>query len=159
MDSVAFDHFVLRIVEAHDGPITVGELAGMVGTSARAVERALGRLAEAGSVRVRAGRHGEAEYFLPRRRAAKSARNGGASPGEASSPPAGVDVPAPESPATAVLLSLVVPGAGHVYNGRTGAGVAWMASTLAGYACCLLPGVLLHGLCLISAAQLRRMPA
>lgn len=159
MDSVAFDHFVLRIVEAHDAPVTAGELAGMVGASVRTVERALGRLAEAGSVRVRAGRDGEAEYFLPRRRGAKGARKGNDASANANPEATAFDVPPPDSPATAVLLSLVVPGAGHVYNGRTGAGVAWMASTLAGYACCLLPGVLLHGLCLISAAQLRRMSA
>lgn len=154
MDSLAFDHFVLKIVESHEGPMTAGELAGLVGVSARTAERALGRLAEGGSVRVRAGRHGEAEYFLSRKRARRADAGGNLGDGAAAAGP--VHAPAPESPATAVLLSLVVPGAGHVYNGRTGAGVAWMASTLAGYACCLLPGVLLHGLCLISAAQARR---
>jgi hypothetical protein len=59
------------------------------------------------------------------------------------------------SSATAVLLSVLVPGAGHIYAGRSGAGVAWMATTLAGYACCLLPGLFLHGLCLVSAAHAR----
>jgi TM2 domain-containing membrane protein YozV len=61
------------------------------------------------------------------------------------------------SSATAVLLSVLVPGAGHIYAGRSGAGVAWMATTLAGYACCLLPGLFLHGLCLVSAAHTREI--
>ena len=34
---------------------------------------------------------------------------------------------APSSPLTAVLLSMLIPGAGHIYSGRAGAGVAWMA--------------------------------
>jgi hypothetical protein len=74
----------------------------------------------------------------------------------------GVDGPADEeteaNSATAVLLSVLVPGAGHIYAGRSGAGVAWMATTLAGYACCLLPGLFLHGLCLVSAAHARQAP-
>src|SRR4029434_2014154 len=57
--------------------------------------------------------------------------------------------------ATAVRLPVLVPGAGHIYAGRSGAGVAWMATTLAGYPCCLLPGLFLHGLCLVSAAHAR----
>ena len=60
------------------------------------------------------------------------------------------------SPVTAVMLSMLIPGAGHIYAGRAGAGVAWMATTLMGYACCFLPGLFLHGLCLVSAAQSRR---
>jgi TM2 domain-containing membrane protein YozV len=54
------------------------------------------------------------------------------------------------------MLSMLIPGAGHIYAGRAGAGVAWMATTLMGYACCFLPGQFLHGLCLVSAAQTRR---
>jgi len=61
------------------------------------------------------------------------------------------------SAATAVLLSMLIPGAGHIYSGRAGSGVAWMATTLMGYACCFLPGLFLHGLCLVSAARMRRM--
>ena len=60
------------------------------------------------------------------------------------------------NPVTAVMLSMLIPGAGHIYAGRAGAGVAWMATTLMGYACCFLPGLFLHGLCLVSAAQTRR---
>jgi hypothetical protein len=51
---------------------------------------------------------------------------------------------------------MLVPGAGHIYAGRSGAGVAWMATTLAGYACWFLPGLFLHGLCLVSASQARQ---
>jgi hypothetical protein len=31
-----------------------------------------------------------------------------------------------------------------------------MASTLAGYACFFLPGLFLHGLCMVSAAHVRQ---
>src|SRR5262249_40875632 len=59
------------------------------------------------------------------------------------------------SPVTAVMLSMLIPGAGHIYAGRAGAGLAWMATTFMGSACCFLPGLFLHGLCLVSAAQTR----
>jgi hypothetical protein len=61
------------------------------------------------------------------------------------------------NPVTSVMLSMLIPGAGHIYAGRPGAGIAWMATTLMGYACCFLPGLFLHGLCLFSAAQTRRV--
>jgi hypothetical protein len=51
---------------------------------------------------------------------------------------------------------MLIPGAGHIYSGRAGAGVVWMATTLMGYACCFLPGLFLHGLCLVSAAHARQ---
>jgi TM2 domain-containing membrane protein YozV len=54
---------------------------------------------------------------------------------------------------TSVLLSMLIPGAGHIYSGRPGPGVAWMATTLMGYACFFLPGLFIHGLCLVSAAR------
>jgi hypothetical protein len=103
---------------------------------------------------------------LLRSAGAKASGNGRPGPGadlggEADSGD-GVDGPADEeseaNSATAVLLSVLVPGAGHIYAGRSGAGVAWMATTLAGYACCLLPGLFLHGLCLVSAAHARQAP-
>ena len=78
-------------------------------------------------------------------------------PGEGTDDDINDDLHPEVSSATAVLLSVLVPGAGHIYAGRSGAGVAWMATTLAGYACCLLPGLFLHGLCLVSAAHTREV--
>jgi len=37
------------------------------------------------------------------------------------------------------MLSMLIPGAGHIYSGRPGA-ACLDATTLMGYACCFLPG-------------------
>ena len=82
---------------------------------------------------------------------------GDAGPGDGEADPGAASDETEANASTAVLLSVLVPGAGHIYAGRSGAGVAWMATTLAGYACCLLPGLFLHGLCLVSAAHARQV--
>lgn len=56
----------------------------------------------------------------------------------------------PASPALAAILSLFVPGAGHLYAGRTGAAVLWFMLVGLGYFL-FLPGLLLH-VCSIGAA-------
>jgi TM2 domain-containing membrane protein YozV len=49
------------------------------------------------------------------------------------------------SPGLAAVLSVIVPGLGHVYAGRLGAGLAWFIATLIGYHVILVPGFLIHG--------------
>jgi TM2 domain-containing membrane protein YozV len=109
-------------------------------------------MAEDGSLLLRVNGEGQVEYYFPARRALGP----NASPEEAAAFAAEAFRQQPQSPLTAVLLSMLIPGAGHIYAGRAGAGVAWMASTLAGYACFFLPGLFLHGLCMVSAAHTRQ---
>ena len=45
----------------------------------------------------------------------------------------------------------VVPGLGHVYKGSPAAGLCWLAAVTAGYSAFVLPGVFLHGLCLLDS--------
>src|SRR5262245_58303631 len=120
-------------------------------------------MVEQGTLNVRTNAAGIVEYVYPGR---KPLTTRVASPGtELAVGPPPISVadgggffltlrPRP-NPVTAVMLSMLIPGAGHIYSGRPGAGVAWMATTLMGYACCFLPGLFLHGLCLVSAAQTR----
>jgi TM2 domain-containing membrane protein YozV len=56
------------------------------------------------------------------------------------------------NPGVAALASLVWPGAGQMYAGRIGTGLAWGAFTLAGYLL-IVPGLILHVLCMFSAAS------
>ena len=50
------------------------------------------------------------------------------------------------------LLSLVIPGAGQLYAGRPLTAVAWFMLVSMGYLLLVVPGVLLHILCIASAA-------
>jgi len=60
------------------------------------------------------------------------------------------------SPVLAAVLSVVLPGAGHMYSGRERAGVFWMIGTLCGYLALIIPGLILHILCIASAANVPR---
>jgi TM2 domain-containing membrane protein YozV len=62
-------------------------------------------------------------------------------------------VPRPANPAVAAVLSLIVPGAGHLYAGRPLAAVLWFVLVSVGYLLLIVPGVLLHILCIASAAS------
>jgi hypothetical protein len=173
MDFAAFEQLALQVLFETGEPLGAAHLAYLAGISVRRAERFLGRMAEQGSVIPHVGAEGTVEYLFPARRGSRRRRDAPANPAAASSDSELVVFPSeleevdgddePASPefnsATAVLLSVLVPGAGHIYAGRSGAGVAWMATTLAGYACCLLPGLFLHGLCLVSAAHARHSAA
>jgi TM2 domain-containing membrane protein YozV len=55
------------------------------------------------------------------------------------------------SDAAAAVLSLLVPGAGQIYKGRTAIGLLWLVLTAAGYLTVLMPGIFLHFLCVFQA--------
>ena len=57
-----------------------------------------------------------------------------------------------EQAAAAAVLSMVVPGAGQLYAGRPLSAIAWFALVTMGYMLLIVPGVLLHILCIASAA-------
>jgi hypothetical protein len=168
MDFAAFERLVLEVLFETRDPLTVPHLAYLGGISVARAERYLGRMVEEGSIVPRLCGQGVVEYVFPGRRnldvRARDARRRLEGPAGLGDGAGGTQASADGSEnlasdavssATAVLLSVLVPGAGHIYAGRSGAGVAWMATTLAGYACCLLPGLFLHGLCLVSAAHAR----
>lgn len=53
-------------------------------------------------------------------------------------------VPRVPSPGIAAVLSAFVPGLGHVYAGRMGAGLLWFLATGLGYWAIVIPGFLIH---------------
>ncbi|MBW2383954.1 MAG: hypothetical protein JRG92_09975 [Deltaproteobacteria bacterium] len=55
------------------------------------------------------------------------------------------------SPGVAAVLSVILPGLGQVYSGRLLAGGLWFLATTCAYSAVLLPGFLVHGLCIWSA--------
>jgi TM2 domain-containing membrane protein YozV len=159
MDFEELEQLVLKVLFETDVPVTAAHIAYLGRISVRHAERHLARMVEHGTLLVRtSSTEGVVEYYYPGRKPIA------AGTGTAIGPPAITIVdpflislrPSP-SPITSVLLSMLIPGAGHIYSGRAGSGVAWMATTLMGYACFFLPGLFLHGLCLVSAARMRRV--
>jgi TM2 domain-containing membrane protein YozV len=55
------------------------------------------------------------------------------------------------SPGLSAVLSVLLPGLGQVYSGRLLAGGLWFLATGFAYWAVLLPGFLLHALCIWSA--------
>ena len=55
------------------------------------------------------------------------------------------------SPMVAVLLSFFIPGLGQMYAGRVKSGIFWLVAVLAGYFLFILPGLILHFICVCSA--------
>lgn len=53
----------------------------------------------------------------------------------------------------AAVLSLVIPGAGQMYKGQILRGIVWLGIVAIGYAVILVPGMLLHLLCIIGASM------
>lgn len=166
MDFEEFEQLVLRLLFETEVPVTAAHTAYLGRVSVRGAERHLARMVEQGTLLVRTSPEGVVEYYYPGRKPLVPPMAAGAAyPAagfSAGPPPIVIGDPmlqplrSNHSPATAVLLSMLIPGAGHIYSGRAGTGVAWMATTLMGYACCFLPGLFLHGLCLVSAARMRR---
>lgn len=60
------------------------------------------------------------------------------------------------SPGVAAVLSVLLPGLGQVYAGRLLAGGLWFLATGFAYWAVLLPGFLVHALCIWSAYQSAR---
>jgi hypothetical protein len=165
VDFAAFEQLALKVLFETSDPLTAPHLAYLARIPVQRAERYLGRMVEQGSIVPRVGAQGYVEYSFAGRRdipeqrkVVEEHRKAEGQDDDAFADALDQDDLRPEvSSATAVLLSVLVPGAGHIYAGRSGAGVAWMATTLAGYACCLLPGLFLHGLCLVSAAHTREL--
>jgi TM2 domain-containing membrane protein YozV len=50
-------------------------------------------------------------------------------------------------------LSLVIPGAGQMYKGKVGVGLLWLVAVVIGYTAMIVPGVILHLICIFNAAS------
>lgn len=57
------------------------------------------------------------------------------------------------SPGVAAVLSLVIPGAGQMYKGQVFNGLAWLVIVPIGYVFFIIPGVILHVLCILGASM------
>ena len=62
-----------------------------------------------------------------------------------------LDAPRQPSPGISAVLSVLIPGLGQVYCGRLLAGGLWFLGTALAYSAVLIPGFLVHALCIWSA--------
>ena len=61
--------------------------------------------------------------------------------------------PPRKDPGVAGLLSFFIPGAGQMYKGDVGSGVAWLIAVFVGYLLFIVPGFILHIFCIVNAAS------
>lgn len=57
------------------------------------------------------------------------------------------------SPGVAAVLSLIIPGLGQIYRGQILAGIFWFIFVVGGYFFFIIPGIVLHLICIFSAAS------
>ena len=62
------------------------------------------------------------------------------------------------SPGVAAVLSLFIPGLGQLYQGKLLSGLLWMLFTAAGYFFIIIPGIILHFLCVATALSHKTSP-
>jgi TM2 domain-containing membrane protein YozV len=65
-----------------------------------------------------------------------------------------VSVQTKPSNGVAAVLSLFIPGAGQMYKGRVGQGIVWLIFTVIGYFMMIIPGIILHLICIFHAASM-----
>ena len=56
------------------------------------------------------------------------------------------------NPGVAAVLSLIIPGAGQMHKGNILGGLVWLVAVVIGYMLLIVPGVILHLCCIVSAA-------
>jgi len=156
-DPAVIEHRLLDLAYTTDSVITAPLLAYYAPCSIEDAERVLDRLVAEDRLRLEVDDNGNIQYEVPNRVRIQSPR------ALVRAEPAPLEPVRVTSPAVAAVLSLIVPGAGHLYAGRPLAAVVWFMVVSLGYLLLIVPGVLLHVLCIASAAsashQLRPGPA
>lgn len=144
-DPAVIEHRLLDLAYTTDAMITAPVLAYYTPCSITDADRVLDRLVAENRLRMEIDDDGNITYEVPNRQRV--------------SPraivrylPTAIEARPQPSAAAAALLSVVVPGAGQLYAGRPLSAVSWFALVTMGYLLLIVPGVLLHILCVASAA-------
>ncbi len=149
-DPTVIEHRLLDLAYTTDAVITAPLLAYYVPCRIEDAERLLDRLAAEGRVRLEVDDNGNVSYEVPNRQRIAVHRPQAAL--LRPEPSYELELRPPPSPAAAAVLSMIVPGAGQLYAGRPLAGITWFALVTMGYLLLIVPGVLLHILCVAAAA-------
>ena len=60
------------------------------------------------------------------------------------------------NPGVPAIMSFLIPGLGQVYKGQIFNGFVWLVLVITGYAFFIIPGLILHLLCVIGASSYRK---
>ena len=156
-DPAVIEHRLLDLAYTTDATITAPLLAYYTPCSIEDAEQVLERLVTEDRLRMDVDDNGTIFYVLPGRQkdAVPEHRTVHATHTPYALVPqvaTTLELRPPPNPAAAAVLSLIVPGSGHLYAGRPLAGVGWFALVTMGYLLLVIPGVVLHILCIASAA-------
>jgi hypothetical protein len=156
-DPAVIEHRLLDLAYTTDATITTPLLAYYTPCSIEDAERVLDRLVTEDRLQMEVDDDGNIFYVMPGRQ--KGAFPDGRGAHATHTPHALVpqvetvlEMRPPPNPAAAAVLSMIVPGAGQLYAGRPLGAVAWFTLVTMGYMLLIVPGVLMHILCVASAA-------
>ncbi len=150
-DPAVIEHRLLDLAYTTDAVSTAPLLAYYVPCRIEDAERVLERLSTEGRIHMEVDDDGNVFYMIPNRQRVAPPRPQSALARR--EPNYELELRQPPNAAAAAVLSMIVPGAGQLYAGRPLSAVAWFALVTMGYLLLIVPGVLLHILCVASAAS------
>ncbi len=145
MDASAIEQRLLDLAYTTDAKITATALAYYAPCSIDDAGRVLDDLAARDRLRMDIEDDGTVVYHLLGRQKLPAPRPAPLAPARVISPRA-------VSPMLAALLTVFVPGAGHLYARHVIGAVMWFAAVTLGYAL-IIPGLVLHMFSIVSAAS------
>jgi hypothetical protein len=154
-DPAVIEHRLLDLAYTTDSIITAPLLAYYVPCAIEDAERVLDRLVAENRLQLEIDDSGNVEYVVPNRQRVARPRAAEIVALERSAP-SWLETRQRPNAAAAAILSLIVPGAGQLYCGRPLTAIAWFALVTMGYLLLVIPGVMLHMLCIASAAAAAR---
>jgi hypothetical protein len=149
-DPAVIEHRLLDLAYTTDSMITAPLLAYYTPCSIEDAERVLDRLVTENRLQLEVDDDGSLSYVVPNRQRVPYTKTTQAI---SLQPPLFIESRQSPNPAAAAILSLIVPGAGQLYAGRPLSAIAWFALVTMGYLLLIVPGIILHVLCVASAAS------
>ncbi|MDB4958843.1 MAG: hypothetical protein JWO36_6412 [Myxococcales bacterium] len=151
-DPAVIEHRLLDLAYTTDTVITAPLLAYYVPCSIEDADRVLDRLTTENRLTLEVDDDGNVHYAVPnRQRISPPLRQQAIVRRD----PMELQAHTPH-PLVAAVLSAIVPGAGQLYAGRPLSAIAWFTIVTMGYLLLIVPGVVLHILCVASAAGATR---
>jgi len=158
-DPAVIEHRLLDLAYTTDSVITAPLLAYYAPCSIADAERVLDRLCSEARISLEVDDSGNMHYDVPNRQKLPRPRSSQVYAPYASPyalmrrEPALLETRHAPNAAAAAILSIIVPGAGQLYSGRPMSAIAWFVLVSMGYLLLIVPGVMLHALCVASAAS------